>query len=398
MLMGSMRELLTRLGVCGVMVAGLAAAQTAPAPPATTIVEPPAPLLPTDARLVEGGIVGAFGSEGDRVEAILKEDGLVRRDSRGIAGPNAGSPLGWVKAYQFVDATGALAAYTFYRMDALASPEARLDQSEGVEGSREIVFLSGVSVVRIEAHTPADMLTAIRREIETGLPKVTGRKAIAPLLPSYFPADIAGTKLDPATLRYALGPVGYQSMGGVLPPEILGWDKSAEIGTASYSGHSGKGTLTLLLYPTPQIAGDRGRAIEKAINDRGAAGFGTVKMRRVGPLVGMTSGAFNPDQAEKLVQALHLNEEVTFDQKLPLEFHAEVKKTATLLESILIFTGCLIIAAVVIAVFLGGIRAGWRVMHGKPAASEPEFLTINLRDKPKALFVPKDDPRAPPPV
>ena len=90
------------------------------------------------------------------------------------------------------------------------------------------------------------------------------------------------------------------------------------------------------------------------------------------------------------MQAVHLNEQVTFDQKLPVEFHAEVRKTATLLESILIFTGLLIIAAVVIAVFLGGIRAGWRVMHGKPAASEPEFLTINLRGDARGVLLPKE--------
>jgi hypothetical protein len=60
------------------------------------------------------------------------------------------------------------------------------------------------------------------------------------------------------------------------------------------------------------------------------------------------------------------------------------------LQQIAIFTGVLILAAVVIAVFLGGARAGIRVMRGKSAASEPEFLTINLRDKPKALFTPKE--------
>ena len=52
-------------------------------------------------------------------------------------------------------------------------------------------------------------------------------------------------------------------MGGILPPEIVGLDKSAEVVTAKYAGG---GVLTLLLYPTPQIAGDRGRAIEAEIN------------------------------------------------------------------------------------------------------------------------------------
>jgi len=394
----SIRGFLRQVSVAAGLLAVVAVSAAQTSPPATTLVEPPAPLLPTSEKLAAPSAEFTVPEDSGETQAILKEDGLVRMEARVALTPTASKPAsaGWVRAYQFADATGALSAYTYFRQGGKGFPYAAhsLYTTRVENGDGEVVFLSGVSVVRAKLKLYPESANALLGQIDIGLPKVTGRKALAPLLPSYFPADIAGTKLDPATLRYALGPVAYQSMGGVLPPEILGWDKSAEIATASYSGRAGKGTLTLLLYPTPQIAGDRGRAIEKAINDKGVAAFGTVKMRRVGPLVGMTSGAFSPDQAEKLVQALHLNEEVTFDQKLPLEFHAEVRKTATLLESILIFTGCLVIASVVIAVFLGGIRAGWRVMHGKPAASEPEFLTINLRDKPKALFAPKDEPPA----
>ena len=76
-------------------------------------------------------------------------------------------------------------------------------------------------------------------------------------------------------------------MGGTVPPEIIGFDKAAEVVTAKYEG---KGTLTMLLYPTPQIAGDHGRQIEAEMNRQGAAA-GTVKLRREGPLVMMTTGA-----------------------------------------------------------------------------------------------------------
>ena len=64
---------------------------------------------------------------------------------------------------------------------------------------------------------------------------------------------------------------------------------------------------------------------------------------------------------------------------MPLEFHAEVQKTYSLLESIVIFCGFSAVAMVILALFLGGGRALIRVMQGKPAASEPEFLHIDLR-------------------
>jgi len=63
---------------------------------------------------------------------------------------------------------------------------------------------------------------------------------------------------------------------------------------------------------------------------------------------------------------------------MPLEFHAEIQKTYSLLESIVIFCCFSAVAMVVLALFLGGGRALVRVLQGKPAATEPEFLRIDL--------------------
>ena len=63
---------------------------------------------------------------------------------------------------------------------------------------------------------------------------------------------------------------------------------------------------------------------------------------------------------------------------MPLEFHSEVRKTVSLLTSVLVFCGLGALAAVVLALFFGGARAAIRVMQGKPAATEPEFLRIDL--------------------
>jgi hypothetical protein len=175
-------------------------------------------------------------------------------------------------------------------------------------------------------------------------------------------------------VKYALGPVGYQAIGGGLPAEIVGFDKAAEVVTAKYDG---KGTLTMLLYPTPQIAGDHGRQIVAEMNKLNGAG-GTVMVRREGPLVLMTTGPWQAGDAKELVESIHLRNELTWNKPMPLEFHSEIRKTVSLLTSILIFCGLGALAAVVIALFLGGARAAIRVMQGKPAATEPEFLRIDL--------------------
>jgi hypothetical protein len=361
------------------------------------VVMPPTPLLPTSDVLVPSSPQYPAPDDSPEAQAILKEDGLTRSETRVTLVPTASQkvPSGWVKAYQFSDATGAFSAYTYFRMGGSAVRSEGVNSSDTSVANSERVYLSGTSVVRAKINQYPDSLNGLLRKIDIGLPKIGGRRGLAPLLPTLLPPDVAGSRLDPLSVRYALGPVAYQSMGGVLPANILGWDKSAEVATANYSGKGGKGTLTLLLYPTPQIAGDRGRAVEAAVNAKAGA-LGTVKMRRVGPLVGVTTGGLSAEAAEALVHALKLNQEVTFDKPMPLEFHAEVKKTATLLQSIAIFTGLLILAALVLGTFLGGARAGIRVLRGKPAHSEPEFLTIDLRGDPKGFFAPKDsDPEKP---
>jgi hypothetical protein len=375
---------MTRYLFVGMMLAAAMSAvgQTevsAPAGPATTIVEPPGPLLPTNERLWGNDATANVPADHPETDAILAEDGLKRTETRAVNSA-AGAASGWVRAYQFVDATGAFSAYTYLREGGRAIHPFPGTTAETELPGGELVLLNGVSVVRAQVKDAPAAVTSLMREVETALPKVSGRRSLRPLLPSLFPKP----GFEEQGLRYALGPVAYKTMGGVLPVEILGWDKSAEVGIGEYDGRNGHGLLTLLLYPTPQIAGDRGRAIEQAVNQEiarnGPAALGTVKLKRLGPLVEMTQGSFTPDQALAMLASVKLNQEVTFDKPQPPEFHAEMRKTYTLMQEIAVFCGVGTLAAIVLGVFLGGARAGIRVLQGKPAASEPEFLRIDLHN------------------
>ena len=323
----------------------------------TTLAIPPSPLLPEVLRTGPDHDAGNGAPSWSGPDApVLVEDG-IKRYERGDAerSPVAHGtvPSGTVTVYQFDDATGAYAAYTYLRKD-----------------KADNVMLSGVSVVVSDLKLYPESAAALLKTVQVGLPKVGGTKGFSPLLPTYLPAK--GLERD--TLNYAVGPAGYRAMGAAVPPEIVGFDKAAEVVTAKYEG---KGTLTLLLYPTPQIAGDHGRQIEAEMNRQGATA-GTVKMRREGPLVLMTTGAWKPAEAQAMIENIHLRNELTWNKPMPQEFHSEVRKTVSLLTSILIFCGLGALAAIVIALFLGGARAAIRVMQGKPAATEPEFLRIDL--------------------
>jgi hypothetical protein len=343
------------VALLGVVLVGAPALSLYAQEAKTMLAIPPAPLLPDSLRAgpdhdAGNGAPSWSGADGP----ILVEDGIKRYERGTAVSPGVKAlPSGTVTVYQFDDATGAYAAYSYLR-----------------KSGGDHVMLSGVSVVVSDLKLYPESAAALLKTVQVGLPKVGGTKGLPPLLPTYLPAK--GLQRD--SVKYAVGPLGYQAIGGGLPAEIIGFDKAAEIVTAKYEG---KGTLTLLLYPTPQIAGDHGRQIEAAVKQEGDPA-GTVVMRREGPLVSMTTGAWKLADAKEMVESIHLRNELTWNKPMPLEFHSEVRKTVSLLTSVLVFCGLGALAAVVLALFFGGARAAIRVMQGKPAATEPEFLRIDL--------------------
>ena len=346
--------------------------------PAVTLVEPAAPLLPKQ--------FGAWQQQADAAPVaqmdyaakdVLLEDGMARfADSTYKRGD--GNETVEIKAYQFGDVTGAYSAFTYLRTPderPLKAGASATLSAEVLQRDDSLLIQAGPDVLVAEFH--GGRRFGELADLISGLPKATGAKGLPPLLPTMLPAK----GLQAESVKYALGSAGYEATGGVLPASVVGFDKSAEVATAKYAG---RGTLTLLLYPTPQIAGDHGREIEAELNKEVAAGktLGTIKLRREGPLVLLATGAWTAGEAQAIVEGTHLRDQLSWNKPLPLEFHAEVQKTASLLLSIAELSGALMLAAVVMGLFFGGGRAMIRVLQGKPAATEPEFLRINLREGP----------------
>jgi len=367
---------LAQMGIVAMTLsAGLALGQAS-----VKLVMPQGPLLPVKFGAWDAAKVDVAQEQAEasplvvgKTAEVLKEDGLTRSSEGSYAQPGKSGGLK-LDAFQFDDATGAVAAFTYLRSPEMKIvPQAsRVGKDEAVAGGRYL-FREGASVVLADVSSPGPSTVADLRMLAATMPKIGGPKGASPLLPTYLPTK----GLIPESIRYAVGPAGYEAMGGVLPAAILGFNKSTEAATAEYSAHGGKGVLTLLLFPTPQIAGDRGRAVEAALNAAGERA-GTAKLRREGPMVMLATGGFTQAEAAELVDGIHLRTEVTWNKAVPPEFHTEVRKTASLLVSIAVFSGVLGLAAVLLGLFLGFGRAWIRVLMGKPAATEPEFLRLDL--------------------
>src|SRR6476646_8988319 len=88
------------------------------------------------------------------------------------------------------------------------------------------------------------------RELANQIPMPMGNKSLAPPILSSLPRGA----LDGQSTHYAVGPASYSGSGGVLPAYLVGFDRGAEAVTASYSLRSNPAVLTLIDYPTPQMA------------------------------------------------------------------------------------------------------------------------------------------------
>jgi hypothetical protein len=176
-----------------------------------------------------------------------------------------------------------------------------------------------------------------------------------------------------------------------LPPALVAFDKGAEAVTADYGLSSGPATLTIIDYPTPQIAQAQENAIRaylkagsqaqppwpKPLTDSDTA---SLEVRHSGPLVVVVSGDAIPDESHRLIESVHFEANLT---AIPQPVESEIQKTSKLLLGIAAL--CVVGggAAILLGGFFGGGRALYRVARGKPASSvyDEEFIHLDLREE-----------------
>jgi hypothetical protein len=323
---------------------------------------------------------------------VLKEYGVK---DFAIGEYNRGGHHLTLNARRFVDATGAYGAFTFYRRPGMHAED--IGKGAASDGN-EVLFWNGSTLVDAvfenaslgastgagsEACAPVASgetcisvasTRATLKELAAEIPPAAGSEGVPPNLPHYLPKGF-----DPSSVRYSIGPAAYARTGGVLPPALVDFSRDAEAVTAQYTARDGKGTLTLLEYPTPQIAIARAKAIDEQLKQGVVTGGNATALgvHRSGPLVAITSGNFSTNEAQALLASVKYEAEVTWNH--PEGYVSEVSKTAKLLLGILYLTGILGTASILLGLFLGGGRALFRRLRGKPVSTLNDDYFISLK-------------------
>jgi hypothetical protein len=376
--------------VCLVALSGSAAsAQAQAAPPKA---QAKAPVAPAPKPLLPGDFAGWIAAEAPKAvtdpaqadpanAAALKEYAFTGAELANYK--RSGETLS-LRALRFHDASGAYGAYSFYRQSGWPKEQVG---TGATSNKNRVLFWLGNTVVDANFSRIGPMSGSELRELASQLPVPEGTRAMAPPILASLPKD----SLDGQTTHYAVGPAGYAGSGGVLPPSLVNFDLGAEAVTANYSLRSGPATLTIIDYPTPQMAAaqeSKIRAYLKAGSQAQPAwpkplvdsDQASLEVRRSGPLVAIVSGDAIPEESHKLLATVHFDADLT---SMPQPTESEVAKTGRLLVGIvgLVLVGS--ITAILLGFFLGGFRAMYRIARGKPASSvfDEEFIRLDLREE-----------------
>ena len=332
---------------------------------------------------------GTAPDAADQADAdVLKEYGL--HDYAVADYTRAGHHV-TVRARRFADATGAYGAFTFYRHPGMHAEDIG---KEGASSGSEVLFWTGTTLVDAvfgnaspgagsdgEVCAPVSSgetcisvasAKATLKELAAAIPPALGPEGVSPVLPHHLPAQ----GLDPSSVRYFIGPAAYARSGSPLPSALIDFSRDPEVVTAQYSARDGKGLVTIVEYPTPQIAIARAKAIDDQFKQGNRSLAQAV--HRSGPLVAVTSGSFSSNEAQSLLAQIKYEAEVTVDHAR--SYVSEVKKTARLVLGIIYLTFILGASSMLVGLFLGGGRAAIRRLRGKPVSSlnDEEFITLKL--------------------
>ncbi|HWC16031.1 MAG TPA: DUF6599 family protein [Terriglobales bacterium] len=302
--------------------------------------------------------------------AVLKEYGFSAVESANYA--KADRKLS-VRAARFDDATGAYGAYTLYSQPGMQTEEiGRHGESLG----DRVLFMLGNIVVEAKFDHVNAMSAAEMRELAGDLPQPAGNLGQPPGLPRWLPQP----QFIEHSVKFAVGPKSYDQTGSPLPASSIDFSRSPEILTALYKTDGGNAKLTLISYPTPQIAGIQLRAIEQNHATLQQSGTGDFQIKRTGPLLAIVSGISSKSDAQSLLASVNYEAEVTYNEPT---FLSKRDNIGNLILAIFALIGIILAVAIVFGIAFGGLRVFLKRFYPHrfiDRSEETGVITLNLRE------------------
>ena len=290
--------------------------------------------------------------------AVLKEYGFAGLETATYA---RGGRKMRIKAARFNDATGAYGAFTYY-----VQPQMQAEKigDSGASSNERILFFKGNILVDVSVEHLSAMSGADLRALADALPRPKDNTGKLPALPANLPSQ----SLLRNSSRYIIGPEALGRLGVPIPAQLVDFSKSPEVAVGKYRTSQGEATVTLIGYPTPQIARDQMNVLQAATLSGGPFYF-----KRSGPYVVAVSGSIPADEAQSLLASVNYDADVTVLQ--PTKPKPQEDRAGFVFALVML---CVIavLAALVFGFAFGGIRILANRFFPNKVFSRPESVEI----------------------
>jgi hypothetical protein len=318
--------------------------------------------------------------------AVLGEFGFTAFEAATYTRPGRTLKL---KAIQLRDRSSAYGAFVFYK-----APEMLTEQigDQASSFNRHLLFYRGNVLVDAVFDRATAMSLAELRELAGALPVAKESQGQPPII-DYLPRQ----SYVKNSVKYVLGPAGVNAIAAPVSAELMDFSKSPEVATGRYQTSAGEATLTLIYYPTPQIAGDRLRAIERALNPVPAARTeqDNFAAKRTGPIVALVTGAIPDGEAKSLLASISYDADVTWNEATTLSGR---NNPLGLIWGAIQLSGVLVAAMLLLGLVFGGARYALRRWAPEYAGDSGEMIRLDLdsaRRAPLGGVIEGEPPRLP---
>ncbi len=272
-----------------------------------------------------------------------------------------------VKAARFKDATGAFGAFTYY-----IQPQMRAETigDKAASNNARILFYKGNILVDASLEHVTAMSGADLRSLASALPHPKGDIAALPTLPGNLPVQ---SQL-PNSSRYIIGSEALARLGISIPAQLIDFSKSPEIVTAQYRSSAGPATLTIIGYPTPQIAREKLPQLQSASLQGGRFYF-----KRTGPFVAVVNGNIPADEAQSLLASVNYDADITWNQATKPKPQED---RAGFIVALVLLCVLVVLAAAIFGFAFGGLRILLAKLYPNKVFNRPEsadFIRLDLK-------------------
>jgi len=245
-------------------------------------------------------------------------------------------------------------------------------------GSRVVFYRGNILLeAQIEAEAKSKPGAALpsSNELEAlakTLPPIQGNRSALPTLPGYLPRQ----SLEANTERYISGPVALERAAVPLPARLVDFGKDAEVVLAKYKSSLGEASLTLIEYPTPQIAAEQVRAMQAQATTLPGGPF---YFKRTGPIVAAVNGQVPSTEAESLLASVNYHAEITMNQSTKPN---RKDNAAEFLVGLIMLTAAVVLFAFMFGFFFGGLKVAMARMFPNTVLDRThagEIIRLNLR-------------------